>query len=151
MSALTWITNEAKRLRRKYPKRFKTWREYVKQASAIYAKKHKGKSPGKPHSKKKRRLINKLRKTTRVGSVKARSPGMSKHTVLQRGAVINLRSIQHPLAGSFRNGSATVRRIDKRNSLIAASGTASLPGKKNKRVSVAIPLSYLRQCGYVIT
>ena len=44
MTALQWITKEAKSIRRKYPKRFATWREYVAQASAIYAKKHKGKS-----------------------------------------------------------------------------------------------------------
>ena len=44
-SALTWITNEAKRLRKKYPKRFEKWTEYVAEASAIYAKKHGGKSP----------------------------------------------------------------------------------------------------------
>lgn len=45
MTALKWITNEAKRLRRKHPRRFATWREYVAEASAIYARKHKGKSP----------------------------------------------------------------------------------------------------------
>jgi hypothetical protein len=50
MTALQWITKEAKKLRKEYPKRFATWREYVAQASAIYAKKHKGKSPvGKKH------------------------------------------------------------------------------------------------------
>lgn len=43
--ALKWITTEAKKLRRKYPHRFDTWREYVAQASAIYASKHKGRSP----------------------------------------------------------------------------------------------------------
>ncbi|NDA63443.1 MAG: hypothetical protein EBX50_15595 [Chitinophagia bacterium] len=45
MTALKWITTEAKKLRKQYPKRFATWREYVAQASAIYASKHKGKSP----------------------------------------------------------------------------------------------------------
>lgn len=50
MTALKWITTEAKKLRKQYPKRFATWREYVAQASAIYASKHKGKSPvGKKH------------------------------------------------------------------------------------------------------
>lgn len=44
-NALTWITKEAKRLRRQYPKRFASWKEYVAQASAIYASKHKGNSP----------------------------------------------------------------------------------------------------------
>lgn len=44
MTALKWITTEAKKLKKKYPKRFATWREYVAQASAIYSAKHKGKS-----------------------------------------------------------------------------------------------------------
>lgn len=43
--ALKWIVREAKRLRREYPKRFIKWTDYVAQASAIYASKHKGKSP----------------------------------------------------------------------------------------------------------
>lgn len=43
-AALTWIIAEAKRIKRKYPKRFKKWTDYVKQASAIYARKHKRKS-----------------------------------------------------------------------------------------------------------
>lgn len=45
MNALKWITTEAKKLKKQYPKRFSTWKEYVAQASAIYASKHKGKSP----------------------------------------------------------------------------------------------------------
>lgn len=50
MTALEQIIKEAKRLRRKYPHRFKhlqnPWRDgYMAQASAIYAKKHKGRSP----------------------------------------------------------------------------------------------------------
>lgn len=48
-TALSWITSEAKRLRRKDNDR-RTWKQYVAQASAIYAKKHKGKSPvGRKH------------------------------------------------------------------------------------------------------
>jgi len=45
MTALQSIIKEAKSLRSKYPKRFAKWTEYVAQASAIYASKHKGKSP----------------------------------------------------------------------------------------------------------
>lgn len=45
MTALKWITTEAKRLKKAYPKRFAKWTEYVAQASAIYAKKHGGQSP----------------------------------------------------------------------------------------------------------
>ena len=52
MTALQKIVKEAKAIKRKFPKRFSTWREYVSQASAIYASKHKGKSPvGKKHKK----------------------------------------------------------------------------------------------------
>ena len=43
MTALQQIIKEAKAIRRKYPK--KEWKECVAQASAIYASKHKGKSP----------------------------------------------------------------------------------------------------------
>jgi len=58
MTALQWIIKEAKALRKKYPKRFKTWTEYVKQASAIYATKHKGKSPvGKKKATVKKRVV----------------------------------------------------------------------------------------------
>ena len=45
MSALQWIVKEAKSLKKSYPKRFTKWIDYVKQASAIYASKHGGKSP----------------------------------------------------------------------------------------------------------
>lgn len=49
MTALKWITTEAKKIKKAYPNRFAKWTDYVAQASAIYAKKHGGKSPvGKP-------------------------------------------------------------------------------------------------------
>jgi hypothetical protein len=44
-TALTWIVAEAKKLKREFPNRFKKWTDYVAQASAIYSKKHGGKSP----------------------------------------------------------------------------------------------------------
>ena len=50
MTALQWIIKEAKILRKKSPKM--EWKKAVAQASAIYASKHKGKSPvGKKHKK----------------------------------------------------------------------------------------------------
>jgi len=45
MNALNWIVKEAKKIKKQYPKRFATWKEYVSQASAIYSKKQSGKSP----------------------------------------------------------------------------------------------------------
>lgn len=73
MTALKWITNEAKKLRRQYPKRFKTWREYVAQASAIYASKHGGKSP----VGKKRKAVRRRKK---VGATKFIEKGESRRT-----------------------------------------------------------------------
>jgi len=53
MTALQWIVKEAKAIKKKYPKRFAKWTDYVAQASAIYSSKHKGKSPvGKKKAKK---------------------------------------------------------------------------------------------------
>lgn len=55
-AALRWITSEAKHLRRKYPG--KPWMSYIKQASAIYAEKHGGKSPvGHKHPKHRHRKV----------------------------------------------------------------------------------------------
>lgn len=45
MTALQWIVKEAKSIKKAYPNRYAKWTDYVKQASAIYATKHKGKSP----------------------------------------------------------------------------------------------------------
>lgn len=55
MTALQCIVKEAKKLKKEYPKRFASWKEYVAQASAIYAKKHKGHSPV---GKKKKKIGN---------------------------------------------------------------------------------------------
>lgn len=61
MTALQNILKEAKSLRKKFPKRFAKWTDYVKQASAIYASKHKGKSPvGKKKVVKKKITIKKI-------------------------------------------------------------------------------------------
>jgi len=61
MTALQNIIKEAKSLRKNFPKRFKKWTDYVKQASAIYASKHKGKSPvGKKKVVKKKVTIKKV-------------------------------------------------------------------------------------------
>lgn len=44
MKAIEWISSEAKKIRKKYPK--KEWKDCIKQASAIYSSKHKGKVSG---------------------------------------------------------------------------------------------------------
>ena len=49
MTALQQIIKEAKSIRKKYPN--KEWKECVAQASAIYASKHKGKSPVRKNKK----------------------------------------------------------------------------------------------------
>ena len=64
MTALQIIIKEAKIIKKAYPNRFAKWTDYVKQASAIYASKHKGKSPvGKNKAVKKtakKKLVKKV-------------------------------------------------------------------------------------------
>ena len=61
MTALQWIVKEAKSIKKQFPKRFAKWTDYVAQASAIYAKKHKGKSPvGKKKAVKKKTAKKKV-------------------------------------------------------------------------------------------
>jgi hypothetical protein len=61
MTALQWIVKEAKAIKKQYPKRFAKWTDYVAQASAIYAKKHGGKSPvGKKKAVKKKAAKKKV-------------------------------------------------------------------------------------------
>ena len=84
MTALQWIIKEAKILRKKSPKM--EWKKAVAQASAIYASKHKGKSPvGKKHKK-----VVRKKSAKKVGTVKrkvARKKKPSEKAVLK--------SIQH--------------------------------------------------------
>jgi hypothetical protein len=73
MTALQSILKEAKALKKAYPKRYSKWTDYVKQASAIYASKHKGKSPvGKKKSVKKaanKKAVGKYIKTVKKGKI----------------------------------------------------------------------------------
>lgn len=76
-NGLQWIIREAKHLRRKDRNR-REWRDYIKQASAIYAQKHKGRSPvGKPRKKTRRRRVvvrtKKVVRRRRVRGVSTRS------------------------------------------------------------------------------
>lgn len=83
MTALQWILKEAKKLRKDYPKRFKTWREYVAQASAIYSSKHKGKSPvGKKKAAKKKVARKKVARKCIVGKVHKNK--ISEQSILNR-------------------------------------------------------------------
>ncbi len=66
MTALQWIVKEAKAIKKQYPKRFAKWTDYVAQASAIYAKKHGGKSP----VGKKKAVKKKAAKKKKVSGVK---------------------------------------------------------------------------------
>ena len=75
MTALQWIIKEAKAIRSKSPKM--EWKKAVAQASAIYASKHKGKSPvGKKKVVKKaakkvakKKAVGKYVKTVRSGKI----------------------------------------------------------------------------------
>lgn len=100
-TALMWIIREAKKIRKQYPRRFKKWSEYIAQASAIYASKHKGNSPvGRKHPKKKsmprkrasrpkRSPVHRMRKVARrrVGASSGISTSSRRHTDYNRNKV----------------------------------------------------------------
>lgn len=122
MNALNWITREAKRLRRKYPRRFKEWRQYVAQASAIYAKKHKGRSP-----------VGKKKKRAKVGAAKYRK--------LKVGSPVKvvhiLGSVQHHIGSAKKLledqiGSLEVRRFKATKSSHRKKIAKQIQEKKSK-------------------
>jgi hypothetical protein len=114
-SALKSITAEAKHLKKKYPNRFKhlkkseRWSKgYIKQASAIYAKKHHGKSPvGKKHKSvgAKKKVAKRIK--SRVG----------KRVVKQ----VERKSVERTLTGSRRNSARRRPHRRRRNVVMAGS------------------------------
>ena len=86
--ALKWIIAEAKKLRKKDRNR-KQWKDYVAQASAIYAKKHHGRSPvgKKSHAGRKRKSGK--RKMRKVSAVKLIERGESKNTKPKKVVRVN--------------------------------------------------------------
>jgi hypothetical protein len=77
MTALQHIIKEAKSIRKKYPN--KEWKDCVKQASAIYASKHKGKSPvGKKKAVKKNVKKKAVKKTVKKKAVKKKVGAVKK-------------------------------------------------------------------------
>jgi len=91
MTALQVIIKEAKAIRSKNPKM--EWKKAVAQASAIYASKHKGKSPvGKKHAVKKKaakkKVVKKVgvikKKATRKSATKKAKKKISEQSILNR-------------------------------------------------------------------
>jgi hypothetical protein len=132
-SALKWITTEAKKIRKKYPNRFDTWREYVAQASAIYSSKHGGKSPvGHKHKKSK---IMGRKKTIRRKTSKRRKAIVRRvkrlHSAEGR-AIRSLGSVSHHLSAARNQlkkkiGDAEARRF--------TAGKVSVKRKISKRIA----------------
>jgi len=94
MTALQSIIKEAKAIRRKKPSM--EWKKAVAQASAIYASKHKGKSPvGKKHAVKKKTAKKKAVK--KVGVIKKRL--VKKRTIKKKPTEkAVLKSIKHAVS-----------------------------------------------------
>lgn len=129
MNALTWITKEAKRLRKEYPKRFDTWREYVSQASAIYASKHKGKSPvGHKHKHKKRRVGSVKKKSTRKKTISR----VRKYHAAEGRALRSLGSVSYHV---HHAKSQILEQIGKEEAKKYAAKTKRVKKKIGKKVS----------------
>jgi hypothetical protein len=78
MTALQTIIKEAKSLKKSFPNRFAKWTDYVKQASAIYASKHKGVSPvGKKKAVKKTAKKKAVKKVSKKETIKKTLPKKS--------------------------------------------------------------------------
>jgi len=93
MTALQWIIKEAKILRKKSPKM--EWKKAVAQASAIYASKHKGKSPvGKKHAKK----IVRKKTVKKVGTIKHKKVVRKKVAKRKPTEKAVLKSIKHAVS-----------------------------------------------------
>jgi hypothetical protein len=100
MSALQWIVKEAKSLKKSYPKRFTKWTDYVKQASAIYASKHGGKSPvGKKKAVKKVAV----KKAAKKKIVKKIGGSSDYYTRKKEGRVIPRKSTKKTTKTVFRS------------------------------------------------
>ena len=108
MTALQQIIKEAKILRKKNPKM--EWKKAVAQASAIYASKHKGKSPvGKKHKKVVRKKAAKKvgtvkRKVIRKKIAKKRKP--TERAVLK--SIKNAVNVQKAHMGSLHKADHTI-------------------------------------------
>jgi len=91
MTALQSIIKEAKAIRKKNPKM--EWKKAVAQASAIYASKHKGKSPvGKKHAVKKKAAKKKAVGVIKKKAVRKTATKKAKRKPTERSV---LKSIQH--------------------------------------------------------
>jgi hypothetical protein len=90
MTALQQIIKEAKILRKKNPKM--EWKKAVAQASAIYASKHKGKSPvGKKHKKVARKKA--IKKVGKVSS-KYKNPKYNLHNINTKKNIVSFANIK---------------------------------------------------------
>ena len=105
MTALQWIIKEAKILRKKSPKM--EWKKAVAQASAIYASKHKGKSPvGKKHAKK----VVRKKAAKKVAHKKV---GAVKHKVVRKKVAKKKKISENSILNRIHKVKHDVERLDE--------------------------------------
>jgi hypothetical protein len=120
MTALQSILKEAKSLRKQYPKRYSKWTDYVKQASAIYASKHKGKSP-----------VGKKKSAKKVGVVKHKK--VAKKKISEQGILNRIHKVKHD-----------VERLDEAQHKHMMSGLTKIIGKIYNKYYI----QYMHENGY---
>lgn len=131
MTALAWIVKEAKSLRRKYPERFvgkNAWRRYVAQASAIYASKHRGRSPV---GKKKRKRIGSTKFVERSESTSTRPSRTIRVTRTRAGRYKSFHAIGAVPAGHLK-AELKRRKFDSLNKAVIAHYHATTAREKKK-------------------
>ena len=95
MTALQVIIKEAQALRKKSPKM--EWKKAVAQASAIYASKHKGKSPvGKKHAVKKKtaKKVHKKTSVKKVSGVKKSATKKDKKKISEQSILNRIHKVK---------------------------------------------------------
>jgi hypothetical protein len=138
MTALQTIIKEAKSLRAKYPKRFSKWTDYVKQASAIYAAKHKGKSPvGKKKVVKKKVAKKKIVKKA-IGKKKIVKKAIGKKRIAKKPTEKVILKKVHSAKTTSKNLFNKLDKLDEaqHNHMMGKIGNISLDQYKDSHVQL---------------
>jgi len=122
MTALQWIVKEAKAQKNKYPTKFKTWKEYIKQASKQY---NTGIKPSFP-------------KKNKVGAVKKKAAPKKKVGALPIGFKGNIWGVPFKIVNQFdiyNNVSAIMEDTDTGGIIVVFDGKGLASDKDEKIVS----------------
>lgn len=133
MTALAWIVKEAKSLRRKFPNRYtgkNAWRKYVAQASAVYASKHKGRSPV---GRKRKKRIGSTKFVEKSESTRTKPARTIRVTRTKKGRYKSFHAIGSVPAGHLK-AELKKRKKDELDQAVLSHYHATTVREKKKRI-----------------